>query len=163
MLRSQQHASAGRALGCAVQRGCASARPAGLLLPRAHRVAVSCRANQGSGSSSNNSRRNTQPQAGAAASATQEQTQQSHLVLQQVRTAQAAAEAAQQQLFAADGHLGPAAQSNETLRSILETYSTVQRLYHKAMAAVVERHEQWADSPAGERRGWSMQQLHKVC
>lgn len=68
--------------------------------------------------------------------------------LQQILSAQEQAEAAQKALMSA-GELGEAAAGNELLRSMLETWSTVQRLYHKALKPFLEQHAEYAGSPAG--------------
>jgi hypothetical protein len=62
--------------------------------------------------------------------------------------AQAEAEAAQQKLLT-EGHLAKVAADNELLSSILRTYSTVQRLYHKALRPFLQEHTQYAASTAG--------------
>jgi hypothetical protein len=69
-------------------------------------------------------------------------------VIAAVAKAMQEAEAAQQALLSS-GPLAEAAQNNQLLRSMLETYSSVQRLYHKAMLQQLQRHEQLAGSPAG--------------
>jgi hypothetical protein len=82
--------------------------------------------------------------------------------LQSVLDAQAAAEAAQQQLLATGPLAEAAAAGNELVSNILSTYSTVQQLYHKAVLPFLERHPQYIDSPAGEevsvRQGFSCSQ-----
>jgi hypothetical protein len=70
--------------------------------------------------------------------------------LQSVLDAQAAAEAAQRQLLATGPLAEAAAAGNELVSNMLETYSTTQRLYHKAFLPFLERHPQYIDSPAGE-------------
>lgn len=70
--------------------------------------------------------------------------------LQNVLNAQAAAEAAQQELLATGPLADAAATGNKLVHNILSTYSTVQRLYHKAVLPVLERHPQYIDSPAGK-------------
>jgi len=64
-------------------------------------------------------------------------------------SAQAAAEAAHQDLMSS-GRLAETAATNELLSSILTTYSTVQRLYHKAVKPLLDLHPQYVSSPAGE-------------
>jgi hypothetical protein len=70
--------------------------------------------------------------------------------LQSVLDAQAAAEAAQQELLVTGPLAEAAAAGNELVSNILSTYSTVQQLYHKAVLPFLERHPQYIDSPAGE-------------
>jgi hypothetical protein len=65
-----------------------------------------------------------------------------------VAEAMGAAEAAQQALLDS-GPLAEEAQQNQLLQSILQTYSTLQRLYHKAMLQQLQQHEQLARTPAG--------------
>jgi hypothetical protein len=69
--------------------------------------------------------------------------------ISQITAAQTAAEAAQQELMTS-GRLAEVAAENELLLSILSTYSTVQRLYHKALRPFLDLHPQHASSPAGE-------------
>lgn len=69
--------------------------------------------------------------------------------ISQITAAQAAAEAAQQELMSS-GRLAEVAAENELLHSILHTYSTVQRLYHKALRPFLDMHPQLASSPPGE-------------
>lgn len=59
-----------------------------------------------------------------------------------------AAEAAQQQLMTS-GTLAEAVRQNSMLRSIMQTHSTLQRLFHKAVLPVVQQYGQLAGSPAG--------------
>lgn len=63
--------------------------------------------------------------------------------------AQAAAEAAHRELMSS-GRLAEAAADNELLMNILETYSTVQRLYHQALQPFLEAHATYAGSAAGK-------------
>lgn len=72
-------------------------------------------------------------------------------LLQQIQSSQAQAEAAQQALMS-DGKLAEAAAGSEVLQSILETWATVQRAYHKALQPLFERHAEYAGSPAGGSR-----------
>lgn len=67
--------------------------------------------------------------------------------VQDINAAQAEAEAAHQELLSG---LLAAGADNETLKDIHEAYSTLQRLYHKAIRAIIQQHQQWAGSPAGE-------------
>jgi hypothetical protein len=83
--------------------------------------------------------------------------------LQSVLAAQAAAEAAQQELLATGPLAEAAAAGNELVSSILSTYSTVQRLYHKAVLPFLERHPQYIDSFAGEVFLDSLGQTHLNC
>lgn len=64
-------------------------------------------------------------------------------------TAQAHAEMAQQQLFST-GLIAQAAAVDAFFKDMLETYSTVQQLYHKALRPLLERHSAYVDSPASE-------------
>jgi hypothetical protein len=70
--------------------------------------------------------------------------------LEQIQSSQAAAEAAQQALMS-EGKLAEAAAGNEVLRSILQSWATVQRAYHRALQPMLERHAEYAGSPTG---GW---------
>jgi hypothetical protein len=78
------------------------------------------------------------------------QLQRSASSLQSVLNAQAAAEATQQELLATGPLAEAAAADNKLLHNILSTYSTVQRLYHKAVLPFLMRHPQYIDSFAGE-------------
>jgi hypothetical protein len=66
----------------------------------------------------------------------------------EIAGAMQAAEAAQSALLSR-GPLADEAQSNQLLRSILQTYGTVQRSYHKAMLPLIQRHGSLGTSPAG--------------
>lgn len=67
----------------------------------------------------------------------------------QILAGQAQAEAAQQELMS-NGQLAEAAADNPLLMNILQTYSTVQQLYHKALKPYLEQHWQYAGSAAGD-------------
>lgn len=73
--------------------------------------------------------------------------------ISQIFAAQAAAEAAQQELMTS-GRLAEVAAENELLSNILNTYTTLQRLYHKALRPFLDLHPQYAGSPAGGGGGW---------
>lgn len=62
--------------------------------------------------------------------------------------AAAAAEAAQQQLMR-DGPIADEMRHNQLLRRAMEAYSTLQRLYHKALLPLMQQHSQLATSIAG--------------
>lgn len=70
------------------------------------------------------------------------------MILQGMRRA----EAAQQQLMT-EGRLADAArQGNKGIKSLLDTHSKLQQLYHKALGALLERYGQLAVTPGGR---WS--------
>lgn len=65
-----------------------------------------------------------------------------------IQQAQAAAEAEQHKLMSA-GPLAEEMNRNQLLRSIMQTHSTLQRLYHKAVQNVLQRHPQYICSVVG--------------
>ena len=64
--------------------------------------------------------------------------------------AQAAAEAAQQEMLTTGPIAEEIARGNELLDSMCRTYATLQRLYHKAMRPFLLQHPEFVDSLAGE-------------
>jgi hypothetical protein len=69
--------------------------------------------------------------------------------MQSVLDAQAAAEAAQQELLAKGPLAETAAAGNELVADILSTYRSIQKLYHQAILGLLLRHPHYTDSCAG--------------
>lgn len=66
--------------------------------------------------------------------------------IQRIEQAQAAAEAEQAKLMTAGPLADEISKGNKLLQDIMSSYNTLQRLYHKACLAVVERHSPLATS-----------------
>jgi hypothetical protein len=69
--------------------------------------------------------------------------------LQQLLQAMESAEAAQQQLMQSGALAEAASQGNLLLKGMLESYSTAQQLFHKAMRGFLQEFGQLAATPAG--------------